>query len=86
MAGSTAVALIHTEAEGFTALDNRCPHQGGPLGEGQLDGPWLLCPWHGYEFDVTTGVCLFDRDAELDSYRVTVEDGEVILHVPQRSP
>ncbi|MCB0212560.1 MAG: Rieske (2Fe-2S) protein, partial [Anaerolineae bacterium] len=51
LAGVTAVCLIHTAQHGFTALDNRCPHQGGPLGEGQIDGPWVICPWHGYEYD-----------------------------------
>jgi len=55
VAGYTAVCLIHTADDGFTALDNRCPHQGGPLGEGQLDGQWLICPWHGYEYDPQTG-------------------------------
>ncbi len=56
MAGATAVCLIHTAEYGYTALDNRCPHQGGPLGEGHLDGPWLLCPWHGYEYNPKTGL------------------------------
>ena len=54
-AGITAVCLIHAAEQGYTALDNRCPHQGGPLGEGQLDGAWLICPWHGYEYDPKTG-------------------------------
>ena len=54
-AGVTAVCLIHTTEHGYTALDNRCPHQGGPLGEGQLDGEWLLCPWHGYEYNPKSG-------------------------------
>ena len=55
LAGFTAVCLIHTAEHGYTALDNRCPHQGGPLGEGQLDGQWLICPWHGYEYDPVSG-------------------------------
>jgi pyruvate oxidase len=37
------------------ALDNRCPHQGGPLGEGSIENGWLRCPWHGYDYDPTTG-------------------------------
>ena len=37
------------------ALDNRCPHQGGPLGEGTIEGEVLRCPWHGYDYDPTTG-------------------------------
>ena len=55
VAGVQPVCLIHTAEHGYTALNNRCPHQGGPLGEGQLDGQWLLCPWHGYEYDPKTG-------------------------------
>src|SRR5579859_6791452 len=37
------------------ALDNRCPHQGGPLGEGSIERGWLRCPWHGYDYDPITG-------------------------------
>ena len=55
IAGTRPVCLTYTTTHAWTALDNRCPHQGGPLGEGQMDGPWLLCPWHGYEYDPKTG-------------------------------
>ena len=37
------------------ALDNHCPHQGGPLGEGSIENGWLRCPWHGYDYSPTTG-------------------------------
>jgi nitrite reductase (NADH) small subunit len=37
------------------AIDGLCPHQGGPLGTGELCGATLTCPWHGWQFDVTTG-------------------------------
>jgi len=37
------------------ALENRCPHQGGPLGEGSIEKGWLRCPWHGYDYDPLTG-------------------------------
>ena len=58
-AGTHSMALTHIDGE-FTAMDNRCPHQGGPLGEGSLetgaDGQcWLRCPWHGWDFDPKTG-------------------------------
>jgi len=39
----------------FGALDNRCPHQGGPLGEGSIEKGLLRCPWHGYDYDPRTG-------------------------------
>ena len=39
----------------YGALDNRCPHQGGPLGEGSIENGLLRCPWHGYDYDPLTG-------------------------------
>ena len=57
--GTTSLALTHYEGA-YAAMDNRCPHQGGPLGEGSIeegvDGKcWLRCPWHGWDFDPLTG-------------------------------
>ena len=50
-----AVVITRTE-NGYASLDNRCPHQGGPLGEGHIDDRgWLICPWHGYEYDPIDG-------------------------------
>jgi pyruvate oxidase len=54
-----SLALTHIDGE-YTAMENRCPHQGGPLGEGSIeigdDGQcWLRCPWHGWDFDPKTG-------------------------------
>jgi len=58
-AGIHTMALTHIDGT-YTAMDNRCPHQGGPLGEGSIeigkDGQCLLrCPWHGWDFDPKTG-------------------------------
>jgi pyruvate oxidase len=39
----------------FGALENRCPHQGGPLGEGSIEKGWLRCPWHGYDYRPDSG-------------------------------
>ena len=55
-----SMALTNIDGE-YTAMDNRCPHQGGPLGEGSIevgnDGQcWLRCPWHGWDFDPQTGL------------------------------
>ena len=45
-----------TRFEGrYGALDNKCPHQGGPLGEGSIENGLLRCPWHGWDFDPLTG-------------------------------
>ena len=48
------VALARCGAR-LGALENRCPHQGGPLGEGSIENGWLRCPWHGYDYDPLTG-------------------------------
>ena len=55
--GERGVALFHVNGE-ILALDNTCPHAGGPLGEGTLDGERVTCPWHGWEFNVRTGQCV----------------------------
>jgi thiamine pyrophosphate-dependent acetolactate synthase large subunit-like protein/nitrite reductase/ring-hydroxylating ferredoxin subunit len=49
-----AVCVTRTP-EGYGVFDNHCPHQGGPLGEGQIEDGCLICPWHGYEYDPITG-------------------------------
>lgn len=54
VAGDRIVALYNVAGE-FHALDGVCPHQGGPLGKGALNGCLVSCPWHGWQFDVTTG-------------------------------
>ena len=58
-AGGKSMALTHVDGQ-YSAMDNHCPHQGGPLGEGSIevgnDGKcWLRCPWHGWDFDPLTG-------------------------------
>ncbi|MGI9384816.1 MAG: thiamine pyrophosphate-binding protein, partial [Methyloligellaceae bacterium] len=58
-AASKSMALVHFEGQ-YAAMDNRCPHQGGPLGEGSIETGeggqcWLRCPWHGWDFDPLTG-------------------------------
>src|SRR4051812_2390841 len=53
-AGTHSLALTHVDGR-YAALDNHCPHQGGPLGEGSIEGGLLRCPWHGYDYCPLTG-------------------------------
>lgn len=53
-AGHRSIALTRVNGR-YGALDNRCPHQGGPLGEGSIEKGLLRCPWHGYDYDPLTG-------------------------------
>ena len=54
VAGRKSLALTRYEGA-YGALDNHCPHQGGPLGEGSIEKGWLRCPWHGYDYSPLTG-------------------------------
>jgi thiamine pyrophosphate-dependent acetolactate synthase large subunit-like protein/nitrite reductase/ring-hydroxylating ferredoxin subunit len=60
----------------YAALDNKCPHQGGPLGEGSIEDGWLRCPWHGWDFHPTTGESPEGLDDKVETFPVEVrEDG-----------
>jgi nitrite reductase/ring-hydroxylating ferredoxin subunit len=76
LAGQTPVALCNVDGAIF-ALANRCPHRGGPLGQGSLAGNLLLCPWHAWAYDVATGVSDVNPDIRVPTYETRVEDGEV---------
>jgi nitrite reductase/ring-hydroxylating ferredoxin subunit len=79
-AGHHAIALSRTD-EGWGAVTNRCPHQGGPLGEGMIEGCWLICPWHGWEYDPKTGETPGPFDDKVQSYSVEVRDDRVFVGV-----
>jgi thiamine pyrophosphate-dependent acetolactate synthase large subunit-like protein/nitrite reductase/ring-hydroxylating ferredoxin subunit len=79
-AGHHAIALSRTD-EGWGAVTNRCPHQGGPLGEGMIEGCWLICPWHGWEYDPKTGETPGPFDDKVQSYPVEVRDDRVFVGV-----
>ena len=65
----------------ITAMDNVCLHMGGPLGQGFLEGDKLICPWHGWEYDVRTGQLLDDPQSKVALYPIKVENGDVMVEV-----
>jgi nitrite reductase/ring-hydroxylating ferredoxin subunit len=74
------IALFNVEGT-FYALDGICPHQGGPLGKGSLSGCIVTCPWHGFQFDVTTGQHQTSRSLVHPQFTVKIEDGDVWVDV-----
>jgi nitrite reductase (NADH) small subunit len=58
-------------------LDGTCPHEGGPLGEGEIEGGRVVCPWHGYAFDLHTGAAEDDPALKAEIFESKVEDGEL---------
>jgi nitrite reductase (NADH) small subunit len=78
LAGEHVVALANVDGA-WHALDGVCPHQGGPLGRGELCGTTLRCPWHGWEFDITTGRHRSSPTVRQESYQVAERDGQLFV-------
>jgi NAD(P)H-dependent nitrite reductase small subunit len=76
--GGKPVALFNVDGT-FYAIDNVCPHMDGPLGEGSLAGKVVTCPWHGWEFDVTSGRNTADAACAVPCFEVKVEGGAVFV-------
>ncbi|MEO7649776.1 MAG: Rieske (2Fe-2S) protein [Bryobacteraceae bacterium] len=87
--GSLAEATIREERYAVCnvggtlhAVSGVCPHRGGPLGQGALNGSNITCPWHAWEFDCRTGEYDIDPAKKIATYEVKVQDDDVFLHVP----
>ena len=90
----TTVAVFNVEGQVF-ALSNHCPHHGGPLCHGRISGavlpsqPYeyrygregrvLICPWHGWEFDIESGRTIFDPAVRVKIFEARIEEGEIVL-------
>lgn len=99
--GSREIGIIRLRGGTFRAVLNRCPHKGAPICKGQVGGTWppsqpgelefsregqvLVCPWHGFEYDLVDGDELYrDRPTRLRMYETTIENGQVMVAVPGR--
>jgi nitrite reductase (NADH) small subunit len=71
-----ALAVFNIDGT-FYAIDNTCVHRGGPLGEGDVEGSIVTCPWHGWQYDVTTGTCVANPAATVERYEVKIEGADV---------
>lgn len=74
------IALFHNQG-GFYALNNSCPHQGGPLVAGDVEKGVVTCPWHGWQFSLKTGDCITGGES-CTTYQVIEEDGVLYLKTP----
>ncbi|MBA3287167.1 MAG: Rieske 2Fe-2S domain-containing protein, partial [Acidimicrobiia bacterium] len=68
--------------DSYGALDNACPHQGGPLGEGSIEHGWLRCPWHGYDYSPCNGVPPPPFADAPAAYAVDVREDGVYVALP----
>jgi nitrite reductase/ring-hydroxylating ferredoxin subunit len=76
--GGEEIALFKVQGKIY-ALQNGCPHMGGPLGEGDVENGCVVCPWHGYQFDVATGSCIHDSSYAAIPVGIEVCGDEVFL-------
>lgn len=76
-----SLALFNVNGS-FHALDNACAHRGGPLGEGDLEGTVVTCPWHAWRWDVTTGANVNNPAVTMPCFPVVVENGHVFVELP----
>ncbi len=81
VAGDRIVALYNVDGQ-FFALDGVCPHQGGPLGKGRLEGCIVTCPWHGWQFDVTSGQHQLSVTIRQERFDVRVDRNEISVNLP----
>jgi nitrite reductase/ring-hydroxylating ferredoxin subunit len=76
--GRYEVALFNVGGE-FYALENSCPHQGGPIADGWLEGPHVTCPWHGWCFDVRSGKMTLGEFARVSRFEVRRQGEELFV-------
>ncbi len=72
------VAIFNIGGE-FFAIENTCPHMGGPLGEGFLDDETVTCPWHAWQFNVKTGEHKLNPSSKLKTFKVRLEGSKIFL-------
>src|SRR5438105_12098130 len=76
--GGYTIAVLNSGGT-FYAIDNLCPHKGGPLGEGVVVGNTVICPWHRWIFDVTNGKCLINPIAKVACFELKVEGEDILI-------
>lgn len=72
------IALFNLDGT-FYALDNACPHAGGPLAEGEIKGENVVCGWHGWQFSIKTGTMVLNPRARVSTYPVKVEGNDIYI-------
>jgi nitrite reductase (NADH) small subunit len=75
------VVAIANVAGKLFAINNVCLHRGGPLGEGELNGQVVTCPWHGWQYDVTSGKLATNPAVGVQTYAVEIRGGDIFVDV-----
>ncbi len=73
------IAIFRNAEDKVFALDDTCPHKGGPLSNGIQHGESVTCPLHGWVFDLNTGMAQGADEGAVRTYAVVVKDGRILL-------
>jgi len=74
------VAVANVAGKLF-AINNVCLHRGGPLGQGDLAGQVVTCPWHGWQYDVTTGKLMTNPAIGVETYKVELRGDDIFVEI-----
>ncbi len=80
--GNTEIAVFRSRAGSIHAVENRCPHRGGPLAEGMLAGNRVVCPYHSFRYELQTGNCDQAGACAAEVFPARVSDGWILLTLP----
>lgn len=76
---SGQIAILRNEADEIFAVENRCPHKGGPLSEGYVSGQVVFCPLHNWQIDLRKGEAVAPDKGCVKTYPVRLDDGQVFI-------
>ncbi len=74
------IALFNVDGT-YYAMGAVCPHEEGPLHEGEVDGETIVCPWHGYDFNVRTGECSVTPELRVKTFVVKTEGNDLFIEM-----
>ncbi len=78
--GGKEVCIANVDGE-YSAMENVCLHQGGPLGQGMIEKGKVVCPWHAWAWDPKTGEAAHNKNAKVAVYPMKIENGDVLIEI-----
>ncbi len=78
--GNKEICVANVNGE-FSAMDNSCLHQGGPLGQGMIEKSKVICPWHAWAYDPKTGGAAHNKNAKVAVYPIKIENDDVLIEL-----
>ena len=78
--GNKEICVANVNGE-FSAMDNFCLHQGGPLGQGMIEDGKVVCPWHAWAYDPKTGEAAYNKNAKVAVYPLKIENDDVLIEL-----